>query len=293
MPLKYHIPIKPVPPRFYPVPKNILLESEENCLHCACCGKELCSYDAYGQRYIDPLSGFDTINNLCKDCFRCIQGCIQGTISKVPNPEYQDLGDGYWTPEIISTSIDLGRKPLFLSLDERGEVNMPVFPRVELPLPIILAESTPAVSKTRVRFALTLAAQILNSLVILPRPQIQAELVPYARYLVPQYPIETLNLDDALLGMVRVVELIDHPEVMMAVENLKARYPEVVVSINVPAAHPEGWARPTGPNSPAASGMALFCAGQARGPTTLQPTLPALRSSLAAGGRRIYRPELL
>ncbi|OPX19381.1 MAG: hypothetical protein BZ151_09610 [Desulfobacca sp. 4484_104] len=267
-PLKYHIPIKPVPPRFYPVPKNILLESEENCLHCACCGKELCPYDAYGQRYIDPLS-------------------------KVPNPEYQDLGDGYWTPEIISTSIDLGRKPLFLSLDERGEVNMPVFPRVELPLPIILAESTPAVSKTRVRFALTLAAQILDSLVILPRPQIQAELVPYARYLVPQYPIETLNLDDALLGMVRVVELIDHPEVMMAVENLKARYPEVVVSINVPAAHPEGWARPTGPNSPAASGMALFCAGQARGPTTLQPTLPALRSSLAAGGRRIYRPELL
>ncbi|MDD3580481.1 MAG: glutamate synthase-related protein [Desulfobacca sp.] len=287
MPLKYHIPIKSVPSRFYPVPKNILLESEENCLHCARCVKELCPYDAYGQRYIDPISGFDTINNLCKDCFRCVQGCIQGTISKVPNPEYQDLGDSYWTPQIISTTwyqaetgripvsgagyggpfrgpgfdaiwtdmseivrptrdgihgreyisttISLGRKPLFLSLDEQGQMAMPTFPRLELPLPVLLSQPMLATDKPAVRLAIIKAARVLGTVVLLPRDQLPGNWLDQALYLVPQYPARALDLDDPCLGQVQAVELDDYPEVTTAIERLKGRYPEVIVSIKLAA----------------------------------------------------------
>ena len=111
---------------------------------------------------------------------------------KVLNPQYQGLGDSYWTPEIllttwyqaetgkipvsgagyggpftgpgfdsfwtdmseivrptrdgihgreyISTAVDLGRKPMFLIFDDRGEVAFSPPPLVEIPLPVLLGE---------------------------------------------------------------------------------------------------------------------------------------------------------
>ncbi|MFP3867977.1 MAG: glutamate synthase-related protein [Desulfobacteraceae bacterium] len=287
MPPKYHIPIKPVPPRFYPVAKNILVESDENCLHCARCVKELCPYDAYKKRYIDPISGYDTINNLCKDCYRCVQGCIQGTITKVPNPEYRALGDSHWTPEIISTTwyqaetgripvsgagyggpfqgpgfdsiwtdmseivrptrdgihgreyistaVCLGRKPLFLSLDEQGEPVIPPFPALELPLPMLLSEPGLAGDRSLVRLAMIKAAQVLGTMLILPRDHITPDFFTYLPYLVPQYEAGQLDLNDPCLAQVGAVALTDYPEVTMAVEQLKERFPKVVVMIQIPA----------------------------------------------------------
>jgi ferredoxin len=44
----------------------------------------------------------ESLDSVCKDCFRCVQGCPNRLIQKGLNPAYKVLGDHYWTPEIIS-----------------------------------------------------------------------------------------------------------------------------------------------------------------------------------------------
>jgi ferredoxin len=46
----------------------------------------------------------DTIDELCKSCFRCVQGCPKRLIHKTINPEWEALGDELYTPEVISAN---------------------------------------------------------------------------------------------------------------------------------------------------------------------------------------------
>jgi ferredoxin len=43
----------------------------------------------------------DSIDNQCMNCLRCVQGCPKELIHKSLNPEYKDLGDEHYTPDII------------------------------------------------------------------------------------------------------------------------------------------------------------------------------------------------
>jgi glutamate synthase domain-containing protein 2 len=38
----------------------------------------------------------------CNSCFRCIQECTKGIFSRVINPEYREIGDEYYTPDVIN-----------------------------------------------------------------------------------------------------------------------------------------------------------------------------------------------
>jgi ferredoxin len=44
----------------------------------------------------------ESLDSVCMDCFRCVQGCPNKLIQKGLNPSYKALGDHYWTPEVIS-----------------------------------------------------------------------------------------------------------------------------------------------------------------------------------------------
>lgn len=101
MPKKYHIAITPTPPRFIPTAKSTVLDWEGGCLHCFKCVKRKCVVDAFNQRDFDPAMLTDTIDNICKNCLRCVQECPGRVITKIPNPEYEKMGDAYWTPDII------------------------------------------------------------------------------------------------------------------------------------------------------------------------------------------------
>jgi len=57
----------------------------------------------------------ESLDSVCKDCFRCVQGCPNKLIQKGLNPSYKALGDHYWTPEIISAlwfQAEAGRIPV-------------------------------------------------------------------------------------------------------------------------------------------------------------------------------------
>ncbi|MCX5886253.1 MAG: glutamate synthase-related protein [Proteobacteria bacterium] len=104
MPKKYHIEILPAPPRFTPIGKSGIVDWGESCLKCHNCVKKLCVYEVYRKRSFDGSQMTDSLDSLCKNCFRCVQECTKGILAKSANPEYRSLGDSYYTPDIISSN---------------------------------------------------------------------------------------------------------------------------------------------------------------------------------------------
>src|SRR5208283_4410331 len=79
------------------------------------CVKKECVYKVYEKRGLDPRQMLDSLDSMCKDCFRCVQNCPNRLIEKGINPSYKALGDEYWTPEIISClwfQAETGRIPV-------------------------------------------------------------------------------------------------------------------------------------------------------------------------------------
>jgi ferredoxin len=77
--------------------------------------KKDCVYKVYEKRGIDARQMLESLDSVCMDCFRCVQGCPNKLIQKGLNPSYKALGDHYWTPEIISglwSQANAGRIPV-------------------------------------------------------------------------------------------------------------------------------------------------------------------------------------
>ena len=104
LPAKYHIPVRRVPPRLSPLAKTTIIDWNEGCLRCQRCVKEVCPVDAYKKRDFDRKQFVDTIDEMCRSCYRCVQGCPRELVFKAMNPQYRQLGDDYYTPEIIATT---------------------------------------------------------------------------------------------------------------------------------------------------------------------------------------------
>ena len=115
MPAKYHIHTGPVANRFQAITPSGVIAWEEGCLKCVRCVKKDCVYKVYEKRGIDARQMLESLDSVCKDCFRCVQGCPNKLIQKGLNPSYKALGDHYWTPEIISSlwsQSEAGRIPV-------------------------------------------------------------------------------------------------------------------------------------------------------------------------------------
>ncbi len=115
MPKKYHIDVQHTPNRFPTVGKSGIVDWGEGCLKCAQCVKQQCVYDVYRERSFSSEILGDTIDALCKSCFRCVQGCPRRLIHKTMNPEWEALGDDVYNPEIISATwaqAESGRIPV-------------------------------------------------------------------------------------------------------------------------------------------------------------------------------------
>jgi ferredoxin len=115
MPPKYHIHTAAVSNRYSTVTRSGVIAWEEGCLKCPRCVKKECVYGVYDKRGLDARLMVDSLDSLCKDCFRCVQNCPNRLIHKALNPEYKNLGDEYWTPEIISKlwfQAETGRIPV-------------------------------------------------------------------------------------------------------------------------------------------------------------------------------------
>jgi ferredoxin len=106
MPEKYHIKTQPIPPRRPRLGKYGVVDWREDCAGCHNCVKKACVYDRYRQEadYIRNLSDVDVLFFDCMGCFSCVQDCTKGLLCMSINPEYEKLGNSYWTPDIIKTT---------------------------------------------------------------------------------------------------------------------------------------------------------------------------------------------
>ena len=106
MPEKYHIHTEPVAPRVRPEGKLGIVDWREDCAGCHNCVKRDCVYGFYrdeADTLRDQRGYLDYIYQ-CKGCLNCIQDCTKGILTRVVNPEYERLGDEYYTPEIVLTT---------------------------------------------------------------------------------------------------------------------------------------------------------------------------------------------
>jgi ferredoxin len=106
MPAKFHIHTHAAPPRFRPEGKLGIVDWREDCSSCKNCVKKGCVYGLYrdeADALHEELGYLDYIYQ-CKGCLTCVQNCTKNILTRVVNPEYQRLGDAYFTPDIITTT---------------------------------------------------------------------------------------------------------------------------------------------------------------------------------------------
>lgn len=106
MPKKYHIETKKIAPRLPKIGKFGVVDWREDCARCHNCVKKACVYDRYRQemQYIKDLDEFNAMFFECMGCFSCVQKCTKGLLALTANPEYERMGNGYYTPDIIFTT---------------------------------------------------------------------------------------------------------------------------------------------------------------------------------------------
>jgi ferredoxin len=112
MPKKYHIDTKVTPPRFHRVGKYSTVQFYEECAgSCKDCPKKNCVYNIYKntREHLKEMEEPEYLFN-CEGCLRCVQECTKNTFMLVPNPDYAEMGDDFWTPDIISTTWDQAEK---------------------------------------------------------------------------------------------------------------------------------------------------------------------------------------
>ena len=117
MPAKIHIHTEPAPPRVRPVGKLGIVDWREDCSSCHNCVKRGCIYGLWRDE-ADTLHeerGYLDYVYQCRGCLTCVQDCTKGILTRVINPEYERLGDEYFTPDIILSTwyqAETGRIPV-------------------------------------------------------------------------------------------------------------------------------------------------------------------------------------
>ena len=113
MPRKYNIPVLPAPPRVTPPGKYVIVRGDE-CINCGRCTK-VCIYGVHQRRDKDLRRMAEPESQRCKGCFRCVQECPRAALTLSDDEIYTQLGDSYWTPEIITTNwyqAETGKVPV-------------------------------------------------------------------------------------------------------------------------------------------------------------------------------------
>ena len=106
MPKKYAIHAVKTDPRFPPVGKYATIEFREDCAgSCRQCVKKRCVFNIFK----DNFTHWSSMNEpeylyTCKSCYRCVEECTKGIFSMAINPEYKNMGDSYWTANIINST---------------------------------------------------------------------------------------------------------------------------------------------------------------------------------------------
>jgi hypothetical protein len=268
MPDRYHIHTVLTPPRFRRIGKFGTVDWREDCSRCSNCVKLRCCYDVYKHESAhnrDPISAIQTLNE-CKACLSCVQGCTKGLLSLSVNPEFLEMGDEYWKPDIIlstwnqsdtgkipvsgagyrgrffgpgfdsiwtdmseivrptrdgihgreyiSTSVDIGPKPMRLSFAVDGKMYTQPSQLLEIQVPLVLDIPAWPIRQMELAKARAIAAKELKTFAMisardamqLPQDQLQ--------FVVPIFSRDEIKIGGDLISLAgRMVQLLDCEDV--------------------------------------------------------------------------------
>lgn len=139
--------------------------------------------------------------------------------------------DGIHGREYISTSVDIGYKPAWLTLDERGEPidNVPMVH--SLPVPMLI-DRLPHVARTeRVYRSLLQAAEILQTMVLIPFEDLERFDLK-SPFIIPILSPERPDVPREGLGQPKLIELEGWSEGFY--EQVKSQFPGALVAIRLP-----------------------------------------------------------
>jgi len=94
-----------------------IVDWREDCASCHNCVKRGCIYGLWREEAgtLHDERGYLDYVYQCKGCLNCVQDCTKGILTRVINPEYERLGDEYFTPDIILSTwyqSETGRIPV-------------------------------------------------------------------------------------------------------------------------------------------------------------------------------------
>ena len=288
MPEHYHIHTKIKPGRFHRIGKFGGVDFREDCARCTECVKPRCNYDVYEhetEHNRNPLTARQPLYE-CKACFSCVQGCTKGLLSLSINPEYLNLGDEYWTPDIIfstwvqadmgkipvsgagyrgpfngpgfdsiwtdmseivrptrdgihgreyiSTSVDIGPKPMRLYFLPDGKMITPPSNLLEIPIPVILDIPAWPVSQIGIALARAKAARDLGTVAVLFAEDVEKVPESDLASVVPILNGEDVQKHrDLIKKTSSMVQLPDGPEIEAASSKIREIKPQAIVSIRL------------------------------------------------------------
>jgi hypothetical protein len=283
MPDRYHVQTALIPARFRRIGKFGSIDWREDCSRCTNCVKLRCCFDVYRHESIqnhDPSGALETLYE-CKACLSCVQGCTKGLLSLSLNPEFLEMGDEYWKPDIIlntwnqsdsgkipvsgagyrgpfhgpdfdsiwtdmseivrptrdgihgreyiSTSVDMGPKPMRLSFTPDGAMLTRPSTLIEVQIPAILDVSPWSVRPMELAEARALAAKELRTVATVSAREfawLPADLLPHS---VPifSHANEIQTLVDRIGKM---VQLLDSRDLLLMAQLVRTLKPQAIIS---------------------------------------------------------------
>ncbi len=285
MPDRYHIRTVPTPARFHRVGKFGSIDWREDCSRCSNCVKKRCCFEVYEHESAhnrNPAAAIQTLYE-CKACFSCVQGCTKGLLGLSVNPEFLEMGDHFWKPDVIlntwnqsetgkipvsgagyrgpfhgpgfdsiwtdmseivrptrdgihgreyiSTSVDIGDKPMRLSFAADGKMLSDPAHLLEIQIPIILDVPPWPMRQSGLARARAEAARDLNTFatmfiqdaLLLPQ-ELRPFAVPILEEDIPGYGEENWKM----------TQLVDGQDVLSLAACVRSKNPETILSVRLP-----------------------------------------------------------
>jgi hypothetical protein len=142
--------------------------------------------------------------------------------------------DGIHGREYISTSVDVGTKPMRLSFGDNGELLGEVANLIELPLPALLDIPPWDTVSQHLTAARLVAAAALGTLAIVPFSEIEQVSAPHLEHAVPLITAIQAAAVETLLDRVRLVEVVDGPLALTAAIGLLHGHPRTILALRTP-----------------------------------------------------------
>ena len=108
---RYHIAVKEALPKIK-LPPKFLVKRYNNCTNAQEC-TQACIYSVHEAKEDGKIA--EPNEELCRGCYMCALKCPKGAILVGINPEFEKLGDSYFSPERIKTiyfEAETGRVPV-------------------------------------------------------------------------------------------------------------------------------------------------------------------------------------